>query len=162
MQAAHNQQRIELQKSPESSAGATAHTKEVNMKKLLLCAAFATCLNAFDDQNKTILVHPFTIWKAASKVNLDKADVGLYHTGIYVGWTNVIGYVAYSVQKQKGETIQKHCLENVPIDQAIAMIDKYYDEHPEEWNKPLNEEIWKALTVKGSPCENAKTPVGEQ
>jgi hypothetical protein len=46
------------------------------------------------------------------------------------------------------------CLEDeVTLNQAVAMIDKYYEAHPETWNRHLGEQIIKALTMNGSPCE---------
>ncbi len=37
--------------------------------------------------------------------------------------------------------------------QAVAIIDKYYKDHPELWEQPLPEMLLKALTAPGSPCE---------
>jgi len=42
--------------------------------------------------------------------------------------------------------------EGPSIDQAIAMVDKYYKENPEKWNVPIGEAMVEALTVKGGPC----------
>jgi hypothetical protein len=41
--------------------------------------------------------------------------------------------------------------------QAVAMIDKFYQEHPEKWNMQIAEAIVEALTVRGGPC-SGKAP----
>lgn len=45
--------------------------------------------------------------------------------------------------------------------QAVAMIDKYFDAHPERWGATLTEGIMEALTVPGSTCEG-KNPLPKQ
>jgi len=37
-------------------------------------------------------------------------------------------------------------------EQAIAMIDKYYKDHPEEWSQPAGMEMYIALTIETGPC----------
>jgi hypothetical protein len=44
------------------------------------------------------------------------------------------------------------CLESVPVDQVIAMIDKYYKDNPQRWSKPLGDEIVTSLIVPDGPC----------
>src|ERR1035438_7768219 len=39
------------------------------------------------------------------------------------------------------------------FNQAVALTDKYYTEHPEDWHLLMGQGIIKALTVKGSPCD---------
>ncbi|HEV2577121.1 MAG TPA: hypothetical protein VGU25_07915 [Acidobacteriaceae bacterium] len=41
---------------------------------------------------------------------------------------------------------------NIPMKQAIAMIDKYYKDHPQRWSTLLAFGILEALTVKDGPC----------
>lgn len=51
-----------------------------------------------------------------------------------------------------------HCLsDNVSYDQAIAMIDKYYGEHPEKWGDSAAKSVITALTVPGGPCPRPAT-----
>jgi hypothetical protein len=67
---------------------------------------------------------------------------------MYIGWSNgyFLGHGAQAFPLRS-------CIEdNIPYDQAIAMIDKYYDDHPEKWSNDLSDEIVQALTVKGGPC----------
>jgi hypothetical protein len=45
------------------------------------------------------------------------------------------------------------CLETLTYDQAIAMIDKRFKDHPEKWSSLITPEILEALTVPGSACE---------
>jgi hypothetical protein len=46
--------------------------------------------------------------------------------------------------------------DNMTYEQAVAMIDKYYADHPERWNQPLAQEVVTALTVQGGPCPFTK------
>jgi hypothetical protein len=45
-----------------------------------------------------------------------------------------------------------------PPTQAIAMIGKRYQDHPELWAHPLGEQILDALTVERGPCQG-KSPL---
>jgi hypothetical protein len=42
--------------------------------------------------------------------------------------------------------------EGPSIDQAIAMVDKYYKENPEKWSVSIGDAMVEALAVKGGPC----------
>jgi hypothetical protein len=66
----------------------------------------------------------------------------------YIGWTN--GYFA-----GKGEPSRDlaFCLNSMSMEQAVAMIDKYYKDNPARWSELISFEIPKALTVVGGPCE---------
>jgi len=72
---------------------------------------------------------------------------------MYLGWSN--GYFAgYGPQAFP----LRSCIEgSIPYQQAVAMIDKYYDDHPEKWGFNLSDEIVEALTVAGGPC-SGKAP----
>jgi hypothetical protein len=90
----------------------------------------------------------FGVW-AANQTYQEKAS--LYH-----GWTN--GFLSaakrYANQKQQKRIIEfAGCLEKMEYSQAVAIIDKYYKDHPELWQQPLPEMLEKALTAPGSPCE---------
>jgi hypothetical protein len=94
----------------------------------------------------------FGVW-AANQTYQEKAS--LYH-----GWTN--GFLSaakrYASQKQQKRIIDfGACLESMEYAKAVAIIDKYYKDHPELWQEPLPEMLVKALTGPGSPCEG-KTP----
>jgi hypothetical protein len=86
------------------------------------------------------IVHKFELWGKATK----KTEKLL----LYWGWTN--GFV---IGKDFHVTPFSSCLESMTPDQAIAMVDKYYTDHPEQWSQPLGLGIIEALTVANSPCE---------
>jgi hypothetical protein len=67
---------------------------------------------------------------------------------LYWGWTN--GF--FQGRGPQGLKFA-NCLETIATDQAIAMIDKQYKDHPEKWSDFLGEQIIEALTVAGGPCE---------
>ncbi len=86
------------------------------------------------------VMHKFSVWDIGSdgeKLNL------------YIGWTN--GFL-----HGRGPEILPllSCLEEMTTVQAVAMVNKYYKDHPEKWSSPLTLQILEALTVRGGPCEN--------
>lgn len=90
-------------------------------------------------------VHTFRVWGTESATQ--KSTYG-EKLSMYIGWSNgyFLGHGAQAFPLRS-------CIEdNIPYDQAIAMIDKYYDDHPEKWSNDLSDEIVQALTVKGGPC----------
>lgn len=92
------------------------------------------------------VLHKFELW--AKGTSLDKLNV-------YIGFTN--GFLAG--RGPRGVELL-HCLKGMTPDQAIAMIDKRYKDHPELWSHPLGEQILDALIVDGGPCQgkNPLTP----
>ena len=90
-------------------------------------------------------VHTFRVWGTESAT---KKSTYVEKLSMYVGWSN--GY--FSGHGEKAFPLRLCIEDNIPYDQAIAMIDKYYDDHPEKWSNNLSEEIIQALTVKGGPC----------
>jgi hypothetical protein len=94
------------------------------------------------------VLQTFGVW-AANQTYQEKAS--LYH-----GWTN--GFLSaaksYANQKQQERIIEfAGCLEGMEYAQAVAVIDKYYKDHPELWQRPLAEMLTKALTAPGTACE---------
>jgi hypothetical protein len=67
---------------------------------------------------------------------------------LYLGWTN-----GFTQARGEGALELLACLDRMSSDQAIAMVDKYYKDHPERWARPFGDEILQALTVDGGPCE---------
>lgn len=52
-----------------------------------------------------------------------------------------------------GERKFQDCLmKGLHATQAVAMIDKYYRDHPERWSAWISTEIVAALAVPGGPC----------
>ncbi len=92
------------------------------------------------------VIHKFEFWGKGAK--LDKLN-------LYVGWTN--GF--FQARGARGLELAD-CLDGMTTEQAIAMIDKRFNDHPELWSHPLGEQILDALTVDGGPCQgkNPLTP----
>lgn len=67
---------------------------------------------------------------------------------IYLGWSN-----GFFMGRPAAKPLAM-CMNDLSYMQAVAMIDKYYDRHPEKWSHNLGGQILMALTVAGSPCEN--------
>jgi hypothetical protein len=85
------------------------------------------------------IVHPFDLW--GKYKDTEKLD-------LYVGWAN--GFF-----DRRGTDAQPFfaCLSSkISYRQALAMIDKYFNDHPERWGIPLSHGILEALTASGSPC----------
>ena len=95
-------------------------------------------------------VHTFRVWGMKSDTQeLSYAE----KFAMYVGWSN--GY--FSTRGAQAFPLRSCIEDNIPYDQAIAMIDKYHEEHPERWSNDLSEEIVYALTVARGPC-SGKAP----
>ncbi len=91
------------------------------------------------------VVHQFGLWRTAG--------TGAEKLSLYWGWTN--GFLQARGQRT---TELVTCLEGMTAEQAIAMVDKYYKDHPEKWSRPFGEQLLEALTVAGGPCEG-KNPL---
>jgi hypothetical protein len=119
--------------------------------RLALKIAFALAALTCTAQGEPVL-QTFVVW-AANQTYQEKAS--LYH-----GWTN--GFLSaaknYANQKQQKHIVEfAGCLETMEYPQAVAVIDKYYKDHPELWQQPLAEMLTKALTAPGTACEG-KSP----
>lgn len=115
--------------------------------KVLLTLAAVTAIVPAD----TVL-QSFNVW-AANKTYQEKAS--LYH-----GWRN--GYLQGLRQHANPEQMKRvvefaTCMEKYPYREAVALIDKFYKDHPETRQQPLPDTILVALTVKGTPC-HGKAP----
>jgi len=98
----------------------------------------------------TPAVQTFRVWGYKSDTQKLTYEAKL---AMYIGWSN--GY--FSGRGAQAFPLRS-CIEgNIPYDQAIAMIDKYRDDHPEKWSNDLSDEIVQALTVAGGPC-SGKAP----
>jgi hypothetical protein len=95
-------------------------------------------------------VHTFRVWGMSSETQKRPYDEKL---AMYVGWSN--GY--FSGRGAQAFPLRACIEDNVPYSQAIAMIDKYYDNHPEKWSSDLSIAIVDALTATGGPC-SGKAP----
>src|SRR5580692_9033726 len=92
------------------------------------------------------VVHKFELWGKIT--NSEKIH-------LYFGWTN--GFFQSRGPRAK-ELLT--CLEKMPTTQAMAMIDKHYNDHPELWSHPIGEQILDAMTAEGEggPCQG-KNPL---
>jgi hypothetical protein len=128
------------------------------MKRLLVLTIVLCCsapilaqeLSMFQDVPK---VHKFKLWNTFS--NIDKVN-------FLVGFTNglLTGAARQGCTDNKPTQALLECAlgsQGPSVDQAIAMIDKYYKENPEKWNIPIGDAIMEALTVKGGPCAGMAT-----
>ncbi|MDR3409927.1 MAG: hypothetical protein P4L87_03115 [Formivibrio sp.] len=90
-------------------------------------------------------VHTFRVWgtESATRKSTDGEKLSMY-----IGWSN--GY--FSGRGAQAFPLRLCIEDKIPYDQAIAMIDKYYNDHPEKWGNDLSDEIVQALTVNGGPC----------
>jgi len=90
------------------------------------------------------VVHKFQLWGTMNP--LEKLI-------FYQGWTN--GFLV--ARGQSGVELAT-CLDKITGDQAVAMIDKRYKDHPERWSRPITQQMLEALTAEGGPCEG-KNPL---
>jgi hypothetical protein len=85
------------------------------------------------------VVHKFSLWDIGDKTRKQQ---------LYWGWTN-----GFLQGRGDGADELDTCLSKMSIEQAVAMIDKYYKDHPERWSRAFGDEVLEALTVDGGPCE---------
>jgi hypothetical protein len=113
--------------------------------KAALFVLLIVCL--FRPMSADPAIHHFEAWR--NQLPSEKIAV-------YIGWTNgfLIGRGEISLSLER-------CLSMLTYQQAVAMIDKYFDGHPERWSATLTEGIMEALTVQGSTCEG-KNPLPKQ
>jgi hypothetical protein len=78
------------------------------------------------------VVHKFQLWGTINP--LEKLI-------FYQGWTN-----GFLVARGPSGVELATCLDKISGDQAIAMIDKRYKDHPERWSRPITQQMLEALT----------------
>ena len=110
---------------------------------IVSCAVLLTLLVSVPVQADH-LIQLFRYWGTMKQ--LDKLN-------FYIGWTN--GF--FVARGQRGLELA-NCLEAVDSEQALAMVDKRYKDHPEKWSNPITQQVLEALTVRGGPCEG-KNPL---
>ena len=115
------------------------------LRPLFLTFLFALPLIAVTQDQTTqgnTIFQKFLFWGSA-KSESDK----IY---LYAGFTN--GFFS-APSTEKGKVDLGDCIEkNIPPEQAVAMIDKYYKDNPQRWSTLLAIGITEALTVKDGPC----------
>jgi hypothetical protein len=107
---------------------------------LVLLGSGATTARAASDP----FVHRLRVWGGLS-TQIEKVDFVIAFTnGLFYGNPEETAHL-------------RTCMnDNMTYEQAVAMIDKYYADHPERWNQPLAQEVVIALTVQGGPCPFTK------
>ena len=108
----------------------------------LLIFSACTCLAA----DNTPYIHEFSVWGTLPTLS-DK-------TRFLVGVTN-----GYFLHRPEAKVFYGCLSDNVGYEQAVAMVDKYYKDHPEKWNAVAGEQVIAALTVEGGPCPNSLVKV---
>jgi len=105
-------------------------------KRNWLCVALLV-LFCCPAENADSVVHKFQLWGT-----MKQSEKLIF----YQGWTN-----GFFVERGPRGLELANCLDVLDSEQAIAMIDKQYKEHPENWSRPITEQIIEALTSAG-PC----------
>jgi hypothetical protein len=77
-------------------------------------------------------VHTFRVWGTESATQKSTSGEKL---SMYVVWSN--GY--FSGRGAQAFPLRSCIEDNIPYDQAIAMIGRYYDDHPEKWSNDLSD-----------------------
>jgi len=106
---------------------------------VILLALFVSTLLIADP-----VIHHFEIWRERSFSE---------KLSLYTGWIN--GFLL--ARGEFGPPLVD-CLSKLTYTQAVAMIDKYFNDHPERWNATLGEGILEAMTVPGTTCQG-KSPL---
>jgi hypothetical protein len=120
------------------------------MKSIIVIATLALSLSICS-KGGDAGIHFFRLW--------GKMDE-MAKFNFYQGFTNGLGEGVKPHKMHGGPRTEGHILIDCLLDdsstlttpQAIAMIDKYYQDHPEKWNLAIGGEIFEALMVKGGPC----------
>jgi hypothetical protein len=100
----------------------------------------ASVLSGAPENNMT--VHKFDIW---ASLRTDRKNTTGEKMALYIGWLN-------GVAGMKTVAPLVSCIGGIPMPQAIAMIDKFYNDHPEKWSSYLTPALLEALSVPGGPC----------
>ena len=112
----------------------------MRLKLLVGTLLFLTTMARTQTLDRGRYVQIFKLW-GVQKSQFDKAS-------LLIGFTN-----GYFMGRGEEAGALWTCLDKkVDLDQAIAMIDKYYQANPEKWSDPFGWEILSALTVKDGPC----------
>lgn len=93
-------------------------------------------------ENGMVVLHKFDIW---ASIRTDRKNTPDEKAALYIGWLN-------GVAGNEAAAPLISCIGGIPIPQAVAMIDKFYNDHPEKWSVYLIQGIIEALTVPGGPC----------
>ena len=113
--------------------------------------------------NADPIIHRFQLWGEAKMTESHRLTM-------YLGWVNgFLSSMAFRAESERSDASKGRelrgkelcdCLEaQLTNKQAVAIIDKFYKDHPEKWSAPLGVEILEALMENG-PCDwNLLAPV---
>lgn len=118
---------------------------------LLLFFCFFTPLSA-QQGKETNWALQFAYWAQLDAGQKSTLLVGVYN-GFYVGSATGPGGACMPGQSKGTAFVSSDCMRSMAIDQARAMVDKHYRDHPEQWSMHLGATILKVLTMQGGPCE---------
>ena len=111
----------------------------LNDMRLIRLASMCAALLFLSPLRADSVIHKFEMWGSDTTPTLK-----LF---LYWGWSN--GF--FQGRGKPGAKLLA-CVEALSYNQAIAMIDKRYKEHPEFWSRPIGEQILNTLTDAGAPC----------
>ena len=132
------------------------------MKRIITVALLFFCAAQLLSQPPTgdPYIHKFQLW---GKTPTDKVQKLM----LYMGFTNglYVGLYGGGIRSQDEMRNRRTenpalafmaCIQDVSTrpsyEQAVAMIDKYYQNNPEKWDTPFFEGIMAAILVKDGPC----------
>ncbi len=94
------------------------------------------------------VVHSFSLWGATPSYEAKRI--------VFVGWSNGFLYAGKTSSMALG-----YYLNELPPPRIIAMIDKYYKDHPENWSLNFGEQMLIAVNAPGSPCTGKMSDSGD-
>jgi hypothetical protein len=84
------------------------------------------------------IFHKFEIW--------GKLDNDTQKILFYTGWVD--GFF----HSRPTATALMSCVDGVSVEQAVALIDRRYKDHPEVWSMAMSIQILESLTGTNGPC----------
>jgi hypothetical protein len=130
---------------------------KMRIKNLWIVVAFTMCFHpgrvraqGISDLHGTSKIQRFSLWKT-----FDGTQKLLFLSGFLDGLITGVGLKECS---DRSKEPMLDCLlagEDLTLEQAVAMVDKYFKENPQRWDVPIGDAILEALTVKDGPCREA-------
>jgi hypothetical protein len=158
-------QQIRAQQQQQEAEALRQRTEALRLENATHARALPTPRPSANTERSS-KVHEFSLWG-----EMDNAKQKLT---FFIGFSNAVGLAAMrfarapdindvTSNQDKLELIDRftawlkfgQCIldpSGVEPNQAVAMIDKYYRDHPEKWQVIIGAAIMEALTVKGGPC----------
>lgn len=113
----------------------------------LCCCAMWVPAQDLPDLRGVSKIHQFRLWGT-----FDSTEKLVFLSGFMNGLITGVGMKECS-DKSKEPLLDCVLVDKDPsLDQAVAMVDKYFKQNPEKWNIPIGDAVFEALTVKEGPC----------